>query len=114
MTEMPPSENPIPPPPGDWKSRLKEFARGIWEKSSRKWNESELPGKLSHGFEQRLLKPLREKSTEWKLREKLTRVLPSDLAKTLPRTFEPLAVAEWVGTAVQRQGAGFYGTAITI
>ena len=54
------------------------------------------------------------KTQNLKLRERLKNALPQDLAKTLPSTFEPLAVAEWMNQAFQRKGAGYYGRIVTI
>jgi general secretion pathway protein C len=36
------------------------------------------------------------------------------LAKTFPRTLDPVALADWTGKALQRQGARVYGTGLTI
>lgn len=94
------SEETKPPKP-DWKTRVREATSTNLQRISQKLNESKLPGR----FQEKVFTPAREK---------LVKFLPADLAKSLPRTFEPLALAEWTGQAFQRQGAGFYGKLVTI
>jgi general secretion pathway protein C len=94
------SEEPITPQP-DWKSKLRETFQNHWSRVSTKWNESELPAKIQTKF----LIPLKERFVQ---------ALPQDLARSLPRTFDPAAMAEWTGQALQRQGAAFYGKLATL
>lgn len=49
-----------------------------------------------------------------RVRERFERVLPRSLARSLPSTFEPAALAEWAGQAFQGQSASFYGKLLTV
>ncbi len=71
-------------------------------------------GQLQQKLSTHVAKPLAAWAERVHLREKVMKVLPQDLAKSLPRTFEPLAVAEFGSQLFQRQGAAFYGKLATL
>ncbi len=51
---------------------------------------------------------------ELKLRERFVKILPQDLASTLPTTPDPVEIAQWLGKAFQKQGADYYLKVISI
>ena len=76
------------------------------------WKEKIEQGRQT--FESKVLAPLQRKAEEWKLRDRIVAALPNDLARKLPRGFEPMAMAEWAGLALQRGGTAFYGKLLTV
>lgn len=46
--------------------------------------------------------------------DRIARILPHEMARKLPRSFEPLALAEWASQAFQGKNLGFYGKLLTI
>lgn len=61
-----------------------------------------------------ILTPLKGRASQLKLRDKIVKILPKKLAKTFPRTLEPLTLLEWAGQIFQQQGASFYGKLLVI
>ena len=101
----------------NWKTRLSSFSAGISKKIRDKWEQGNWSQKFSRAGEtlkSRVLNPVGDRLENLQLRNKLVKILPQDLAKTLPRNFDLLALADWFSQAFQRQGASFYGRMVAI
>ncbi len=57
---------------------------------------------------------LRQFAENAKFLDRVKKILPSDLAKSMPTQWDAFAIGEWLTRAFQRQGAGLLGTAATI
>lgn len=82
----------------DGPKKISKLIQNAAEKTRTIWIESKLPDKIA----------------KLQLRDRLVKILPSDLARTLPNSFDPAAIAEWTGKAFQKRGLGFYGKILTI
>ncbi|MEN9723229.1 MAG: hypothetical protein RJB38_1215 [Pseudomonadota bacterium] len=86
----------------DWKDRSKDWIQKI----------SEATESLRHH-----LRPMNDKflsPAATRFRALLQRILPSDLAQALPKSWNWRDALEWAGLALQRRGAGFYGKLLTL
>jgi general secretion pathway protein C len=90
-----------------WKERLQEWKNRIGEKSA------SLRAQLRPTVE-KLTERLASWSEQLRLRERFQKLLPQDLTKSLPKTWDWRAMLEWASSAVQRRGAGFYGTLLAL
>ncbi len=90
-----------------WKQRFQEVMSRIGEKSA------SARARLRPGVET-LTERLEQLSERLRVRERFQKLLPQDLAKSLPKTWDWRAMLEWTGSAVQRRGAGFYGTLLAL
>ncbi len=80
--------DPISPPPRNWKTQLRELLNKV-------------RGGLSHSGG-----GLKSRMEKWGIFDKLP--------KSFPKHLEPMAVATWVGEAIQRRGLAFYGKLLTV
>ncbi len=70
--------------------------------------------KASQIFDSKVLHPFHEKSKHWKIREKLVKILPKDIAATLPHNLDPMSLMEWVSLSFQRRGWRPYVKILTL
>jgi len=90
-----------------WKERLQNFKDTLNEKSA--------PARAQITSLVRKLAPrLQAFAERIRLREKLQKILPADLARSLPKSWDWRAILEWLGAAVQKRGAAFYGTLFAV
>jgi general secretion pathway protein C len=90
-----------------WKERLQNWKERIGEKVAA------VSARIRPGVE-KLSERARGISERAHLREKFQKLLPHDLAKSLPKSWDWRAILEWTSTAVQRRGASFYGTLLAL
>ncbi len=97
------------PPSTGWREKLKSSLSRLKPSSSQQASSESYGGEPVPPFER-----FAQKLEQWKVREKLAKVLPAEMAKSLPRSFEPIALAEWASQAFQKDAVNFYGKGITI
>ncbi len=62
----------------------------------------------------KVLAPLGRKSDDWHLRDRLSKLVPNELAQSIPQKFDPVAMAEWAAKSLQKGGTAVYGLAGTL
>ncbi len=98
------------PPQTGWRDKIKSTLARLKPSKGGASGHSVMPG----GEPVPPFERIAQKLEEWKVREKLAKVLPAEMAKSLPRSFEPIALAEWASQAFQKDAVSFYGKGITI
>lgn len=99
------SSDPQGEPPNNWRDKLRAAINSLKQKlSGSSQRRTEISEKS--GFATKL--------EQWQIRERIAKLLPNDLAKSFPRSLEPLALAEWASQAFQKEAVSFYGKGATI
>ncbi|MBI4924992.1 MAG: hypothetical protein HY843_03625 [Bdellovibrio sp.] len=69
---------------------------------------------IGQKIDTKVLHPLVQKSKTWQIREKLIKILPKNMAATLPHHLDLMSFLEWISMSFQRRGWRFYIKLLTI
>lgn len=87
-------------------NRLADRVIALWHKANEAFEKSTWPKKVSA--------KAAAISQKYQIRERLARLIPADVRKDLPKSFDPIALSEWFTELLKKGGIGAYARAVAV